>query len=177
MADTPNPSPTVNTTLDQLREQARQKDAAVKTIQEKSSAASQPFWTPKEALALSYSILIFGLLVLLLMSTLVARFNVNINRILRAFALVLIIVAAVFLIVAGYDEKQIAPVMGLLGTIAGYLLGSRHSSGESAESERGEKQPEPKPQPSSGSQPQQEAERQSEPAPEPQPEPARQPQA
>src|SRR4051794_16027933 len=121
MADTPNTSPSAKTTLDQLREEAREKEATVKTIQEKPNEAAQPFWTPKEALALSYSILIFGLLVLVLMSTLVARFNVNINRILRAFALVLIIVAAVFLIVAGYTEQQIAPVMGLLGTIAGYL--------------------------------------------------------
>jgi ABC-type xylose transport system permease subunit len=66
----------------------------------------------------------------------VAKYNVNINRLLRAFALVLIIVAAVFLIVAGYTEQQIAPVMGLLGTIAGYLLGSRHSSGESGDEEK-----------------------------------------
>ena len=33
----------------------------------------------------------------------------------------------VFLIVAGYTEKQIAPVIGLLGTIAGYLLGKSSS--------------------------------------------------
>jgi biopolymer transport protein ExbB/TolQ len=30
---------------------------------------------------------------------------------------------AVFLVVAGYTDTQIAPVMGLLGTVAGYLLG------------------------------------------------------
>lgn len=170
MADTPHNTPTPNTTLDQLREEARQKEAAVKTIQEKSATSAPPMWTPKEALALSYSILVFGLLVLLLMSTLVAKFNVNINRILRAFALVLIIVAAVFLIVAGYTEDQIAPVMGLLGTIAGYLLGSRHSSGESVETDRGERPPQPGPQPPPG----QEPKTQPQPVPEP-PEPERQP--
>ena len=32
-------------------------------------------------------------------------------------------VFAIFLVVAGYSDQQIAPVIGLLGTIAGYLLG------------------------------------------------------
>ncbi len=45
------------------------------------------------------------------------------ESLLRSFGTVIIIIAAVFLIVAGYSEKQIAPVIGLLGTIAGYLLG------------------------------------------------------
>ena len=45
------------------------------------------------------------------------------NMILRPFGTILIIVAAVFLVVAGYTEEQIAPVIGLLGTIAGYILG------------------------------------------------------
>ena len=40
----------------------------------------------------------------------------------------LIIVAAIFLVVVGYTSEQIAPVMGLLGAIAGYILGSKRSS-------------------------------------------------
>jgi len=127
-------------TLEELRKEASEKEQNVKLIQDTSRTSkpqsSQPFWTSKEALALSYSILIFGLLVLGLMSTLVAKYKININRLLRAFALVLIIVAAVFLIVAGYTEQQIAPVMGLLGTIAGYLLGSRHATEEGATTEK-----------------------------------------
>ena len=45
------------------------------------------------------------------------------EAILRTFGVTLIITAAVFLVVAGYTEAQIAPVIGLLGAIAGYLLG------------------------------------------------------
>jgi hypothetical protein len=146
MADTP-------LSVEELKKLAAEKEQAAQKAEEATTASiqqnAQPLWTPKIALGLSYSILIFGLLVLLLMSVLVAKFNVNINRILRAFALVLIIVAAVFLIVAGYTEQQIAPVMGLLGTIAGYLLGSRHSIGES-ESDKGEGPPQPDPQPPAG---------------------------
>lgn len=40
----------------------------------------------------------------------------------RVFGLTLIIISGVFLITAGYSEYQIASMMGLLGTVAGYLL-------------------------------------------------------
>jgi hypothetical protein len=39
------------------------------------------------------------------------------------FGTILIITTSVFLVVAGYSSNQIAPVTGLLGTLAGYLLG------------------------------------------------------
>jgi len=41
----------------------------------------------------------------------------------RIIGLILVIVAGLFLITAGYSANQIAPMIGLLGTIAGYLLG------------------------------------------------------
>lgn len=44
-------------------------------------------------------------------------------EVLRALLLIMIVFAALFLIVAGYSEKQTAPVFGLLGTILGYLFG------------------------------------------------------
>ncbi len=37
--------------------------------------------------------------------------------------LTLVITAGLFLVVTGYSQAQIAPMIGLLGTIAGYLLG------------------------------------------------------
>lgn len=37
--------------------------------------------------------------------------------------IVLIVISTLFLITAGYSESQITPAIGLLGTIAGYLLG------------------------------------------------------
>jgi len=41
----------------------------------------------------------------------------------RYYILLTVIFAAMFLIVAGYTEKQTAPVFGLLGTIVGYMFG------------------------------------------------------
>ena len=46
------------------------------------------------------------------------------QSVLRVFGITFIISMAVLLIVAGYSEKQIASVIGLLGVIAGYLLGN-----------------------------------------------------
>jgi hypothetical protein len=41
----------------------------------------------------------------------------------RSFGLTLVIGGTVFFIVAGFDSEQIAPALGLFGTIAGYMLG------------------------------------------------------
>jgi hypothetical protein len=42
---------------------------------------------------------------------------------LRTFGVVLIIMGTLFFIAAGFSSAQIAPALGLFGTIAGYLLG------------------------------------------------------
>ncbi|HKU76751.1 MAG TPA: hypothetical protein VJR02_22770 [Pyrinomonadaceae bacterium] len=48
---------------------------------------------------------------------------------LRSFGLTLVIVGTVFFIVAGFDSEQIAPAIGLFGTIAGYMLGKTERRG------------------------------------------------
>lgn len=48
----------------------------------------------------------------------------------RIVGITLVIVAGLFLITAGYSESQSAPMIGLLGTIAGYLLGKTESAGK-----------------------------------------------
>jgi hypothetical protein len=50
----------------------------------------------------------------------------------KLVGLTIVITAGLFLICAGYTQDQIAPMVGLLGTIAGYLLGK----GESKASEK-----------------------------------------
>jgi hypothetical protein len=49
------------------------------------------------------------------------------------YAVTLIIVGTLFAITAGFDSNQIAPAMGLFGTIAGYLLGKRATLSEKSE--------------------------------------------
>lgn len=41
----------------------------------------------------------------------------------RAFIVVIVVFSALFLIAAGYSDKQAAPVYALLGTIVGYIFG------------------------------------------------------
>jgi len=74
------------------------------------------------SMPLSVGILVFGLIVMALMTYLIMK-GKRPMAVLRSFCVPLIIVASLVLVIAGYGEQQIAPVMGLMGTIAGYLLG------------------------------------------------------
>lgn len=80
------------------------------------------WWTNTNAMTISSVILIFGLLVFSF-ATYLLHSGRDGEVILRLFGTIMIVVLAVFLVVAGYTDTQIAPVIGLLGTIAGYLLG------------------------------------------------------
>jgi len=86
-------------------------------------------WTNVEVW-LSIGVLIFGALVLLLQSQLIYKAHPpwSSNAILRINGLTLIITGALMLVTASYSANDIAPVIGLLGSIAGYLLGSGSSS-------------------------------------------------
>lgn len=66
-------------------------------------------------------------LLLVAFLTYLIKHGYDLENLSKLFGTILIIVAAVFLIVAGYTETQIVPVIGLLGTIAGYMLGKEHS--------------------------------------------------
>lgn len=82
----------------------------------------QIWWSNTNAMTMSASILIFGIIVIAFATYLIRKEQTT-ESVLKIFGTILIIVIAVFLVVAGYSDRQIAPVMGLLGTIAGYLLG------------------------------------------------------
>lgn len=87
-----------------------------------SGSAETPWWSTRNAMTMSAALLVFGVVVLLL-ATYLIKVGKSSEAVLRIFGTILIIVIAVFLVVAGYSDTQIAPVMGLLGTVAGYLLG------------------------------------------------------
>ncbi len=56
--------------------------------------------------------------------------------IVKFVTITLIIISTLFLITAGYSNNQIAPAVGLLGTIAGYLLGRIHHSNTNDDNEK-----------------------------------------
>lgn len=81
-------------------------------------------WDVETVKFLSVAILVFGLLYLLISGFLLYKGEVRDSMgILKALAIPIIIFLAVFLMIVGYGEQQIAPVIGLMGTVAGYLLG------------------------------------------------------
>lgn len=93
------------------------------------------WWSTTEAMTISSTVLAFGLVVFFL-ATYLIKIGKEVEAILRVFGTIMIVFLAVFLVVAGYSDTQIAPVMGLLGTIAGYLLG-RHVDAAKAASTSG----------------------------------------
>ncbi|WP_139311462.1 hypothetical protein [Desulfovibrio sp. DV] len=81
------------------------------------------WWTTQSAMTMCASILIFCIVVLGFVTYLLKSGAEQPEAILRMFGTIIIIIVTVFLVVAGYNDQQIAPAIGLLGTIAGYLLG------------------------------------------------------
>jgi hypothetical protein len=78
-------------------------------------------------MTVSSAVLVYSLIVLAL-ATYLIRLGKSSSSVLRIFGTILIISSSIFLIVAGYTSQQIAPAMGLLGTLAGYLLGKESAN-------------------------------------------------
>jgi hypothetical protein len=72
---------------------------------------------------LSIIVLIFGVLIILFEIFLIRSKKIGSEDSVKFVTITLIIISTLFLITAGYSNDQIAPAVGLLGTIAGYLLG------------------------------------------------------
>lgn len=111
-------------TIDEINQQLSQTDKTINLFANSAVTAppSSTWWSVTNAMTMSSIVLLFGLIVILL-ATYLIRSGKNSEPVLRIFGTILIIMVSVFLVVAGYTDTQIAPVMGLLGTIVGYLLG------------------------------------------------------
>ena len=70
----------------------------------------------------SISIAVFGLLLIGVIAILGYKKTIQPSKLI---ALSLIVISALLLIVLGYSDEQMSPVIGLLGTVAGYMLGSK----------------------------------------------------
>ena len=74
---------------------------------------------------ISIAVLAFGLVAFLIQSRLLRRSAIRQQEVLKMTTVTLVIVGTLFVITAGFDSEQIAPAMGLFGTICGYLLGQK----------------------------------------------------
>ena len=85
--------------------------------------SSQEVW-------LSLGVLVFGMIIVLAQAWIINSRKEPLSQSLKYLSITLIIVGSLFLVTAGYGNSQIAPIIGLLGTVAGYLLGRTQSPAE-----------------------------------------------
>lgn len=97
---------------------------------------NKSWWTTGNAMTISAAILVFGVLVLVLLALVVRKKTASTDDLLKLFMTPLVIIMAVFLVVAGYSDQQITPVMTLLGTIVGFLFGRHMQSGLETETKK-----------------------------------------
>lgn len=83
---------------------------------------SDSWWSNQDAMTVSSAVFVFGAVVIAI-AAFSTRNRATLDEALRIYGTVMVITMAGFLVVAGYDQNQIAAPLGLLGTIAGYLLG------------------------------------------------------
>lgn len=119
----------IDTQLAQLRE-SRAITISTAGTTTATSGVKTSWWSVHDAMTISSAVLVFGLVVIAFATRALSR-GLKTDQVLRLFGMLTIIIMAVFLIVAGYGNEQIAPALGLLGTVAGYLL-ARSSAGDAA---------------------------------------------
>jgi uncharacterized membrane protein YfcA len=119
-----------------LKSTVRQLDEQVSSAS--TTASSQAWWSNQDAMTVSSAVLVFGAVVIAI-AAFSTRNRATMDESLRFYGTVMVITMAGFLVVAGYDQNQIAAPLGLLGTIAGYLLGKE--SGARSEANRRDRQP------------------------------------
>ncbi len=114
----------VNASVDGTDIQKAQNEAANQGNKGFSSQTTEKFRSLSSLeFGLSLLVLLFGMGVILLEIYLVTKQHISATETVKFIIITLIIISTLFLITAGYDNDQIAPAIGLLGTIAGYLLG------------------------------------------------------
>jgi hypothetical protein len=97
------------------------------------------WYTTKHPLEVYLSVATMGLLVLLSICLFSFAYKSNTGfsaEFQRSFLLLVVIFAGMYMIVAGYSDRQTAPVFSLLGAIVGYLFG-RAPGREDVEEDRG----------------------------------------
>jgi hypothetical protein len=90
------------------------------------SSHDNQLWSPWLVAYLVFIMLAFAVFALYQMRKLLEQNRASID-ILRIFTMPLVIVFSVIMVVIGYSRDQMTPVIGLLGTMIGYVLGAAHS--------------------------------------------------
>jgi hypothetical protein len=82
----------------------------------------------RQEVTLSSYLLIFAFAIIVVEAVIIKISEIPSEGAIRLLTVTLILISALFLTTAGYGNEQIAAATGLLGTIAGYLLGRSNSN-------------------------------------------------
>jgi hypothetical protein len=111
--------------ISEMQEAQKAADANVQ-VATATVVQSQP-WSQQLVLYLSAEVLGFTLIALLLATALLWKAKFSAHHVLRVFGILSILAFSAVLLVVGYSNEQLTPIVGLFGAIAGYLLGKEAS--------------------------------------------------
>lgn len=80
-------------------------------------------WSQELVQFLSIGVLGFTCIALIMATVLLWRSDASPHQVLRVFGVISILGFSALLLVVGYNNEQLTPIVGLFGAIAGYLLG------------------------------------------------------
>lgn len=80
-------------------------------------------WSNSTIILLSGLVLAFILIALILSTILLFRKQAKASEVLKVFGILSIIGLSTLLLITGYSNEQLTPIVGLFGAISGYLLG------------------------------------------------------
>jgi hypothetical protein len=86
------------------------------------STLVQP-WSPELVQFLAIGVLGFSCIALVMVTALLWRSGAPPNQVLKVFGVITILCFSALLLVVGYNNEQLTPIVGLFGAIAGYILG------------------------------------------------------
>lgn len=109
-------------------------EVAVKSVQKKETITrevepqdydytSHYYFISQKEFWLAIAVLGALVAIIVLEMRLIRERRFNDETALRLLVVTIVIVSSLFIIISGYDERQIAPIYGLFGTICGYLFG------------------------------------------------------
>ncbi len=111
-----------NSGTDPLTALQQTQEAFDQAVANGASTITQP-WTPSLVQSLSMWVLVFCGMSLIGASILLWRNKASADEILRIYGVIVIVGLSALLLVVGYSNDQLTPIIGLFGAIVGYLLG------------------------------------------------------
>jgi len=92
-----------------------------------ASGGNSNLWSTSFVLWLSAGLLLFSCILFTCITVLLIKGKQSWTLI-RIFGILSVIILSVFVLIVGYDDKQLLPIIGLFGSIVGYLLGKTADS-------------------------------------------------